>query len=226
MLSADISQNIPEFVSVNVLSSAEYASSVLVEPTTIEDWHFMSIFGEFFEQGGLLSQVSLIYPDQILTLRVGVKDRVSVRVIEAKGSLSNSRINSVPSILPDVSFDTINSRSNHTHEDIASPPCLLLIQDTEIIVSPKARSTWSKPFRLIPSDMDWGNSLEALSGVTKREAFNVEPGCILVHNDQWPFESMWAEIKSKKSASDEKRVVRVMTSVQIPPHDAGTLIVN
>lgn len=205
-----ISHNLPEFVSVHVLSCVEHGTRVLVEPASVEDWELLEIYTDFVEQGGLLSQVSVIYQNQNLTLRVGDGiDRVQVKVTEATGS----------------SLDTNCAKEDSTRP----PPCVLLIQDTEVIVSPKSRPTkkvipWSSPLRLIPSDIDWGTSCATLSRLTKMEAINVEPGCVLVHCDQWPFESQWAQIKPENQTLNQMRVVRVTTSSKIPPNDAGTWI--
>jgi hypothetical protein len=205
-----IPHNLPEFVSVHALSCVEHGTRVLVEPVTVEDWELLEIYSDFVEQGGLLSQVSVIYQDQNLTLRVGDGiDRVKVKVTEATGS----------------SLGTTCAK-----EDSIRPlSCVLLIQDTEVIVSPKARSTkkvlpWSSPLRLIASDIDWGTSCATLSRLTNMEAIYVEPGCVLVHCDQWPFESRWARIKPENPTLNQMRVVRVTTSSKMPPNDAGMWI--
>jgi hypothetical protein len=199
---------LPEFVSVHVLSCVKHGTRVLLEPANVEDWELLEIYSDYVEQGGLLSQVSVIYQNQNLTLRVGDgADRVQVQVTEATGS---------------------SLVTNCAEEDSIRPlSCVLLIQDTEVIVSPKARPTkklipWSSPLRLIPSDIDWGTSCATLSRLTNMEAIYVEPGCVLVHCDQWPFDSLWAQIKLENPTLNQMRVVRVMTSSKIPPNDAGT----
>jgi len=220
-----ISHKLPEFVSVHALTIVEYGARVCVEPATVEDWELLEIYGDFMEQGGLLNQVSVIYPNQNLIVRVGDGiDRVQVKVIEATGiTWGTSKYES--SIWPDLSFESDSSSCRINDRTI--PPCVLLIQDTEVIVSPKTRPSkkiipWSSPLRLIPSDIDWGASFAALSGVTKRDAFNVEPGCVLVHHDQWKHGSTWAQIKTENSKLNQKTsVVRVTTSPKIPRNDAG-----
>jgi len=223
-----ISHNVPDFVSVYVLSSVGYATQVLVEPATVEDWELLEIYGDFMEGGGLLSQVSMVYPNQSLTVRVGGgMDRVQIRVTEVTSASSLSLGNDVPSIWPDISSasSSSSSRSGEVGEDNTNLLCVLLVQDTEVIVAPKTRPIkktipWLSPLRLIPSDTDWGASFEKLSKLTEREDFHVEPGCVLVHSDQWPSDSKWAQIKTNDPTSNQMRVVRVTTSPRIPRHDA------
>ena len=204
-----IPHNLPEFVSVHALSCVKHGTRVLVEPATVEDWELLEIYSDFVERGGLLSQVSVIYQKQNLTLRVNGIDRVQVQVTEATGS---------------------SLVTNCAKEDSTRPlSCVLLIQDTEVIVSPKVRPKkkvipWSSPLRLIPSDVDWGTSCATLSRLTNVEAIYVEPGCVFVHCDQWPFEIQWAQIKLENTTLNQMRVVRVMTSSKIPPNDAGMWI--
>jgi len=224
-----ISHKLPEFVSVHALTIVEYGSRVCFEPATVEDWELLEIYGDFMEQGGLLNQVSVIYPNQNLIVRVGDGvDRVQVKVIEATSSTWGTSRNE-SSIWPDLSFES-DSNSNCRREDSSRLPCVLLIQDTEVIVSPKTRPSkkiipWSSPLRLIPSDIDWGASLATLSVVTKRDAFSVELGCVLVHQDQWKHKSEWAHIKTENSKLDQKNsVVRVTTSVKVPRNDAVLFI--
>ena len=46
------------------------AVTVEVEPLTSSDWESLEVYAEFLEEGGLLQQVSIVYPNQILSLRV------------------------------------------------------------------------------------------------------------------------------------------------------------
>ena len=128
-----------------------------------------------------------------------------------------------PWIWPDLPSNQRSTEKN------PFPKCVLLIQDTEMIVEPKTRQqkknpSWSNPFRLIPSDFDWGVSLAKLSSLTGRDALHVDPGCVLVKTEEWPFETEWARIKSHDS--DETRVVGIMTSPVVPRSSAGTSIAS
>ena len=225
---SDISNDIPDYVSVHALSRIDYGNRVLVEPATVEDWELLDIYSNLIEEGGLLSQVSVIYPTQHLAIRIDGVDRVKIRVSEVTTRECSNPENDVHQIWPDFSSDGSNF-SNRPKEKKLLPQCVLLIQDTEIIVEPKTRLTrkntpWLDPLRLIPSDADWGASFEKLSKTTGRDSFHVEPGCVLVEAEQWPFESEWAQIRSDNP--NQMRIVRVMTSSRIPRNNAGTLIAS
>mmetsp|Transcript_15130 Transcript_15130/g.42077 ORF Transcript_15130/g.42077 Transcript_15130/m.42077 type:complete len:1083 (+) Transcript_15130:113-3361(+) len=223
-----ISQDIPEFVSVYPLANVEYAVSVLVEPVSVEDWELLEIYGDFMENGGLLKQVSVIYRNQLLTLRVGKVDRVRIKVIEATARASASPKCDGSSIWPDISLDDSYS-SIASNTDDTPQQFVLLIEDTEVIVSPKARSRkknnpWSHPLRLIPCDSEWGTSLKKLSSLANRESIYVEPGFVLVHTDLWQFETKWAQVKPDNYNSKQTRVVGVETSFRIPRENAVLFI--
>ncbi len=195
--------DIPELVSVHALSRIDYGQRVLVEPATVEDWELIEAYSNFMEEGGLLNQVSVIYPGQELALEVNGIDQVSIRVKE-------------------ISRDSTNSCGD---ANSSSPQYVLLIQDTEMIVEPKVRprkkkSLWLDPFQLIPSDLEWGYSLKKLLRLSGRSSLDVNPGCVRIRSEHWPFETEWAQIRFENS--NETRVVRVMTSSQIPRNKAGT----
>lgn len=221
-----ISNHIPEFVTVHPLSRVGYGMRVLVEPATVEDWELLEIYSDFMEKGGLLSQVSVIYPKQQLTIRIDGNDRVKIRVKEITTLSSLNLGNVASSVWPDISSEG-STFGKRTQDGSSLPQCVLLIEDTEMIVEPKTRQRkknvpWLHPFRLIPSDFDWGSSFKNLSKITGRSSFYVDPGCVLVNTEQWPFESEWAQLRPENS--DQMRVVRVMNSSRVPRHNAALFI--
>lgn len=221
---------LPKFVSVHALSRIDYGVRVLVEPATIEDWELLEIHSNFMEEGGILSQVSVIYPNQQLTIRVDGIDRVQILVKEVTTKASSMPgdahliwpdISSYCSVFGEHSDDTLSNSHN------LQPQCVLLLRDTEMIIEPKTRprtknTPWLDPFRLIPSDVDWGSSFTKLSSLTGRGPFHVEPGCVLVKTEQWPFGSEWAQLRPENS--NQIRVVRVITSSRIPRNHAVLFI--
>lgn len=73
---------VPEGVThvvVTPLSSIQDAVTVTVEPLTVCDWESIEVYAEALEDGGLLQQVTIVYPNQVLALRVG-SEMVRVRV--------------------------------------------------------------------------------------------------------------------------------------------------
>jgi len=67
-------------VSVHAIHKIANAGSIQIEPLTVSDWELIEINSEFLEDGGLLSQVSVVYPNQILRLMLS-PDFVNVRVL-------------------------------------------------------------------------------------------------------------------------------------------------
>lgn len=58
-------------VTVAPLASIPDAVTVQVEPLTTSDWECLEVYAELLEEGGLLQQVTVVYPNQALALRVG-----------------------------------------------------------------------------------------------------------------------------------------------------------
>lgn len=228
LLSVTTCDDIPKIVSVHVLSRIEYGVQVLVEPLSFKDWELLEVYCASVKEGGLLSQVSVVYLNQNLTVRINEFDRVKIRVKEITAEVSLNAEDKTHPFWPDFSSDD-NDSSKYLKLMNTYRKCLLLIQDTEIIVEPKTRpktiyTSWLDPFRLIPSDAEWGASLQILSTLTKRSSLHVEPGCVVVETEDWPFDVEWAHIRPEYS--NETRVIRVVTSSQIPKKNAGTPIAS
>lgn len=67
-------------VNVSTAVSLPDAVTVEVEPLTTSDWESLEVYAEVLEEGGFLQQVSVVYPQQILLLRVANSEMVRVRV--------------------------------------------------------------------------------------------------------------------------------------------------
>jgi hypothetical protein len=215
---------LPEYVSVCALSKVQHATKVLVQPLTTEDWELMEMHSEGMELGGWLQQVSLVYTKQKLSLRVGTigRDCVHLIVSEAVGNSGNYGIET---------HDSVGSR--WTSESVEAP-CVLLVQDTEVIVKPKPRPSkksisWSIPLRLIPCHLDWSQCLSNTVSRMTNYADDCQPlvadaGCILVNTDVWTFETDWARIIPELTTTEKsERIVRVVKSSRVSMDDAGTL---
>lgn len=66
-------------VTVTAIPRIPDAVSVEMEPFTTSDWESLEVYAERLEEGGLLQQVSVVYPNQMLAIRVGT-EMVRVRV--------------------------------------------------------------------------------------------------------------------------------------------------
>ena len=115
----------------------------------------------------------------------------------------------------------------------------MLMQNTEVVITPKPRprrkqSLWSKPLQLIPSDEDWGSAFEFLFRNSDSDYGRIDPGCIVVSELFWEFDSEWATIRKAVSTNASKKesdrpgsettLVRIVRSRTVPPAKAGTKI--
>jgi Peroxisome biogenesis factor 1, N-terminal len=214
------SNNTPAFVSVRALRRVEYGTRVEMEPLTTEDWELLEVHSEDMERGQLLSQVSVVYPKQILHFRVGNhgdKVKILVRDVQTVSSSLDA------SIWPDVVKP--EGCTSNSDEWSSTPSCVLLVQNTQVIVVPKPKlvkkmPSWTPPLRLIPSNVEWGDALDVLLGISKVETFSVEPCSVLVNAEQWLHKCEWSRVKPAKTQSPERRV-RVVTSAVVPLDHAG-----
>jgi hypothetical protein len=91
-------------VTVTPLASLPDAVSVEVEPLSTSDWESLEVNAELLEEGGLLQQVSVVYPNQLLSLRVAL-EMVRVRVTAETPSrlVANTEVHIRPKPRPPIS---------------------------------------------------------------------------------------------------------------------------
>lgn len=77
--SGTVPENIAN-VSVSLAPNLADAVTVEVEPLTTSDWESLEVYAQVLEDGGLLQQVSIVYPQQVLLLKVADSQMVQVRV--------------------------------------------------------------------------------------------------------------------------------------------------
>jgi hypothetical protein len=212
---------LPSFVTVQALPMIPHGTRVNVEPVTVDDWELLQVHAEELESGALLHQISLIYPNQRLSLRLQ-RDRIQVVVKEIL------TLQDEDSIWPSTAEDANDEASSQ-----AAPPCVLLVQDTELIVSPKPRpklnNDWSAPLRLVPCQEDLSSSMLELQKqlllAKQCDQLVIPPGCVLVHPECWNTPHEWARIKVVAERANENtttRLVRVIKSSLIRKQQAGT----
>mmetsp|Transcript_7273 Transcript_7273/g.17795 ORF Transcript_7273/g.17795 Transcript_7273/m.17795 type:complete len:1226 (-) Transcript_7273:1028-4705(-) len=224
-------------VSVSIVPVVQHSKRVLMEPVTTEDWELLEIHGQTIEHGGLLRQVTVVYDNQHLSLRVGEgNDRVNMIVKEVT-SFRDDEVAISRSVWPAVvGFEDNGSANELSTRKSNSPKCTMLMQNTEVVITPKPRprrqqSSWSTPFWLVPSDEDWGSAFRFLSRYSDLDYGRIEPGCIVVSEKFWEFDSEWATIKKAVSTNPSKKksdrpesettLVRIVRSRTIPPRKAA-----
>jgi len=180
---------------VQVLPWLVTASSLQVDPLATEDWELLETSSDFLESGGLLQQVSVVYPNEILQLYMSDTgcDIVRVRVMP-----SNFRTASCVGDNDDSSFSSSSSEEgayqdydDDTNESINNDQCCLrLVADTEVIIAPKPRRSHSKtpndldvsqPLRVYPTGDDWSAPMKDLDPVPSFQKTNVARLSLCAH---------------------------------------------
>jgi Peroxisome biogenesis factor 1, N-terminal len=69
-----------ESVSLVALPFISDVDRLTVEPVTTSDWEILELYSDVLENGSLLSQVSVVYPGQVLRLSVGGNSYACLRV--------------------------------------------------------------------------------------------------------------------------------------------------
>jgi hypothetical protein len=217
-------------VNVSVLSAVKDATEVFVEPLTVDDWVLLEANAGWLEQGGLLQQVSLVYPGQILTLCAGGRDVVRIRVASTDFGSSKSK-----DLWPGDDDTAVSS---------IPPKCLRLVADTQVVVAPKtkagnqARDT--AKLRVLPSINDYSESMLELAGLLGVSLNDVAPCSALVHpatlaRALGPLDRSEcgmaivhvANTDDIESLSDESKtaIVSVSTSLQVSEDSIGKLVI-
>jgi hypothetical protein len=201
------------------------ATQIQMEPLTVEDWELLESCPEELEQGGLLRQVSVVYPNQMVQFKIH-GSVVRLKVTSVVQDDNDSEYDG----WPDASSDETTST---THP--SSPPCVLLVQDTEVIIAPKPRQQMLPPktlqLRLLPSRGEMNPAIFDLVRQEEEYWHNVSPGCILLssqdlptqnHSNQWAWVSATTTLTTTLTANT--RLVRLVKSAHVPPSHAGTLV--
>lgn len=161
-------------VNVKACPSVLNANALEVQPVSVEDWELLQMpqNSSFLEQSGFLSQITIVYPNQILPIYLGdlSSEVVYVKVLESnfdidfqKGHASQNEITSVDSDSEDSILDYLNSDTDEnvlvdyldTNVENNTIPCLRLIQDTKVLIQPIPRPPlaheMSSPLRILPT---------------------------------------------------------------------------
>jgi hypothetical protein len=162
----------PVNVTVRAHPYVPVAKQVTFEPLSTSDWEMIEMEASVLEDGGLLNQITIVYPGQILPLRLlpperhqscgSIETAAWVKVVE--DGLGDEMDNSSESDSYSGQFE-----SDAEHEK-GSDPCIRLMAETEVIVIPKPRfresdqtahepiNLPSRPFRVQPTILDYSNT--------------------------------------------------------------------
>lgn len=192
-------------MNVQVLSCIPRCTRVYVEPMKACDWELLETYADALESGLLLQQVSVVYKKQRLTLSLN-RDKIEV-------------------LIQSISTSKEGEGSDNCEDSVYG----LLLQDTEVIISPKLRTSsavvdWTPPQRLIPCQNDWNDTMIDLQALSKVPlSVTVPPVCVIVNEAIWVTGFEWAILESSNNDCQEtkRRLVRVLTNSKVPKGEAG-----
>lgn len=192
----------PSKATVQVLPSIPRCKRVYVEPLRAEDWELLETYAKELESGLLLQQISVVYRKQKLILTIQ-KDKIEI---------------------------SIQNISIVEEEGLDKPGDIyfgLLLQDTEVIISPKVRTSsllvdWTPPQRLIPCQDEWDDTMLELQTISKSTPLIVPPACVMVNDNIWTTNFEWAILESNDLPEKKRQIVKVVRDPNIPRGQAGT----
>jgi Peroxisome biogenesis factor 1, N-terminal len=137
-------------VRLRVLHKVVDAKELFIEPVSVEDWELIEREATWLESGGLLEQICIVYPDQIVQLHL--QSTLEVAFVRVRhDNFSRHRYN--VGIWPE----------QDQRGDMSQPACLRLVADTQVVVIPKARSERGNQFspwlRIVPAMEDYKNDV-------------------------------------------------------------------
>ena len=153
-------------VSVSALANVKHAEQLLVEPVTVEDWELLQLDAAWLEAGGLLNQISIVYPNQVVPLL-----------------LSNGSDRAHARVMPGPSFE----RKSAWHTEDGQYPCLCLLAETEIVIQPKLRKTSESEgelrLRTMPCREDYSGAMLQLAEILAERSplISVHENTIAIH---------------------------------------------
>ena len=134
------------FVTVQALVYIDTASELLVDPMTCDDWELLQANAVALEEGIFLQQISMVYTDQIIHLTMPHHGgQVHLLVLPQNFNCHDTNR------WPQVDTTTMNH-----HLCRSKYPCVRLMADTHIIITPKPRPPIHYPsLPLIPTRQDY-----------------------------------------------------------------------
>jgi hypothetical protein len=164
--------NITSVVRVQALPFVPTAASLTLQATSLDDYTMLSTCSDWLEQEGLLKQVSVVYANQLLQLRVNDEVIIQVRVLSNQPSIMEAA-NGVQTSRECIKSNSRQGRSiweeqgsaNHFEEEdghtstASQAKCWRLVADTELTVLPPPQlsppPTTNVTCRLYPSQLDY-----------------------------------------------------------------------
>lgn len=185
-----------------------------MQPVSECDWENINISAEWLESGALLSQISIVYPNQELE-------------ISSRQGLIRIRVLPESFVVPEPLWPD---------DPESSPNCLRLVQDTEIIVKPIPATGGSRSATLKIVDVlqDFPVSLQELAKQRGIPLCGVPSRTCLIHPRTYRSlcsignltkDCKYAEIRNSRRGGTNS-TVRVLVSESVSEGDIGELFVK
>eukprot|EP00804_Cyclotella_cryptica_P008613 CCRYP_007601-RA/>CCRYP_007601-RA protein AED:0.17 eAED:0.17 QI:142/0.33/0.5/1/1/1/4/0/1155 len=141
----------PVVVFVRSLPYVPIAKEVTFEPVSTSDWEMIEMEASILEDGGLLNQITIVYPGQVLPLRLisperdpslaRVETAAWVKVAKDSWGVKPPNVSEVIDCSSDTESDTEScpSSCDENFRTESSVQCVRLMAETEVIVIPKPR---------------------------------------------------------------------------------------
>lgn len=153
---------LPSEVEACVCTRLVDAKDAYMEPCTEDDWQLLESFASALESGKLLQQISVVYPNQILPLAVYPGLVAHVKVLPS--SFEH----------PKTIWDDA--------DDLRAAPCVRLLAQNNVIVTPKPRSRTVYPYlRLVPCLEEYGEVASRLTDILRCPPVSAPLCTVLIH---------------------------------------------
>jgi hypothetical protein len=198
---------------VTALSFVADAGTLSVDPVSTRDWELLELYAGSLESGGLLNQVSIVYPGQVLSLSVGA------------GS------------------DCARVRVNYTCLEGYCCQRLVADTEITVVPKARANPpTPSPPFRLVGTSDDFSPTMKTVAQLEGVSLLSVPHGTMLIHPETvesqvpgWKdydcqHAVVWRDVKKGGKPVDEivnnGTIVKIQVSELIGKDLVGKLLLN
>ena len=217
----------PVMASVCPLSDVPIAERVTFEPLTVSDWEMIEMEATILEDGGLLNQVTVVSPGQVLPLRFGgrsgsLESAAWIKVVNEEFVTSSNRSVGThtsdecdASFTSDSEYDSSADSSADSDDDNPTSTastdcqqCVRLMAETEVVIIPKPRLRKEEPIE----DKEPIRSSHSEPVYRPSSALRVQP----ISSDIYHTDSMKEESLSLPNPSLGCVSVHPTTLIQLP----------
>ena len=185
------------FVLVSVVSVVRVAKKVTVETVRAADWQQLARHSDWLEEGGLLQQVSLVYPHQQVQITLPDGSVARVRIL----SMGDENDDQHDSVWPGQQQQ---DNARHRHNKYL-PPCRRIVADTELVLMPGAANEDKLPtFELQAAKEEYTRSMVHLHAALNKAPplVSCSRGTALLHPSRWSSSENHCHVRVAMVGSD------------------------